>query len=358
MVDQSFNQPSNSSLSLRADAKVPALSSLKTELESFLDPILSCVTTLGFFKVFSKDLELNWFFKCVSYFLYKTQKETYIRSQDGSSEGLLPLQSRPNTSELSLLKYAVLIVEGIIKKLVNKSATFAEVTLNGTLSFTRFDTKLVFKPVVQFAEFKEWGLIKLETFDSIKNIQELNELAQLVMTIDAVLVQFELKGCLQDQEYDELLKNVRKVRMKETSSDISISTASECLKHISQLLNLDSCKRAQCLKLFSVVKESRPFYKFAVDKGVAGKDGRTTFHKQCVFVSSHLEQDDYDMAVFSNLRGATDVMMPFFQKNCNFKELMDNIASLNHINERIRQLEDVNKNIELIKLRFHEAEVI
>ena len=369
MIKQNFKPESNGSLVLEGGAKVPSLTTLKSELESFLEPISCCLETLNFFEVFSKDSKL--FARYVSYFFNKALKEAYNQCQDGSSERFIPLQSPPRASLtklsvpcllleestlLSLLKDAVLIVEGIIKKLVDGSATFAEVTLNGTLSFTHFDTKPLFAPVVQFAKFKKWGSIDWKTIDSIKNIQELNELAEQVMTINAVLTQFELKGCLQDQEYARLFETIQNVK-KENLADISIKTASGYLQHISQSLNLNSRNRSQCLRLFSVVKESRPFYKFAVDKGFAGENGLKTFNEQCLFVSSHLEQEDYDMVVFSNLRGAMNVMMPFFEKKSNLRELVDKVASLHSISEGIQQLMVVNESMEMIKMWFHEAEV-
>ena len=375
MIDKSFGVRPNGSIRLTKSAKVPALVSLKSTLESFLEPISTCLETLSFFEVFSEESEL--FFDYVSYFLNKTRKEAYRQSQSTISEGFIPIQSpacspipkfsiqllhleESTSTKLSLLKEAVLIVEGIIRKLVDGSVTYAEVTLNGRLSFTQSNIKLLFHPVVQFAKFKKWGSIKWETLDGIKSVQDLNELARQVMTINAVLMQFELKGCLQDQEYASLFETIQSIKKKENLVDTSIKTANSYLQRISRTLNLDRHNGKQCLRVFSAVKKSRPFYQFAVDKGFAGENGLRTFNEQCLFVSSHLEQEDYDMVVFSNLRGAMNVMTPFFDKNCNFRELLNKLAALHtvcNIHEGIQQLKTVNANMEMIKMWFHEAEV-
>ena len=364
MMEQNFVQ-SNSSVKLSKTARVPALASLKSKLESFLEPISSCLETLSFFEVFSE--ESNLFFKYVSYFHNKKQEEASRQSQSSISEGFIPIQSpahllmeESTSTKLSLLKEAVLLVEDIIKKLVDGSVTYAEVTLNERLSFTQSNIKSLFDPMEQFAKFKKFGLIKKETLDGIKSIHDLNEIAQQVMTMNDVLMQFDLKGCLQDREFPSLLEIIQSIQKKETSADISIKTANTYLQCISRTLNLDSHNGKQCLKLFSTIKESRPFYQFAVDKGFAGENGLRTFNEQCLFVSSHLEQEDYDMVVFSNLRGAMNVMMPFFDKNCNLRELMNKLTALHtvcNIHEGIQQLKTVNANMEMIKVWFHEAEV-
>ena len=129
------------------------------------------------------------------------------------------------------------------------------------------------------------------------------------------------------------------------------------LAGVKQILCLKGDADLSCFKLFQAVERNAPFYRFAERMGFTGPNGRESFRSQYRMVLANLQHEEYNQAILHHLYGSYKYIMPFFDKEIEFKQLIEKIVQLPNINMGINHLEQVAANIEMIKVWFGTVEV-
>ena len=92
------------------------------------------------------------------------------------------------------------------------------------------------------------------------------------------------------------------------------------------------------------------------EKEFVGVDGQALFNQQYQLVTTQLQHEEYNELVLNHLFAAFRLITPFVDSEQTFSSLMCQVASLG-VYDASKQLETVNRNINLIRLWFSRAEV-
>ena len=121
-------------------------------------------------------------------------------------------------------------------------------------------------------------------------------------------------------------------------------------------LCLEGSVNYSCLNIFPVVANSAAFYQFIQEKQFTGEKGQALFQQQYQLITAQLQHEEYDDNVLNQLSAAFVFMAPFMDKEQNFQSLMSQVTKLD-TSHGLKQLDTVNENITLVRLRFSRAEV-
>ena len=184
---------------------------------------------------------------------------------------------------------------------------------------------------------------------------EIRAIITNIAFVSNVLDHFGLHKCQKSEEY-ALLKDTAE-QMKSIGS-MTLTQIEGSLKDVKQKLfphlrgNID----LGCLKLFEVLQRNVPFYHFAKRMGFTGPNGRDTFLSRYRMVEA-VQHEEYNQAVLRELHASYKYISPFFNKEIEFVQLIEEIVQLQDINKGINYLEEVAANIAMIKVLFDNVEV-
>ena len=226
----------------------------------------------------------------------------------------------------------------------------------------KFDAEKEFRILCDFSEFGEE--CNDEGKEGIKHMLELVEYSPQISKIPDVCSQYQLVNCLHDPGLKELEEIIGKVNTPEYRDTMTGKTATDHIKKIWEILNIDSSIAKMCLKIFSVVENCAEFYQFIKKKGFMN-DNRAAFSSQVELITAQLQHEDYNETVLNNLMPAFQYISPFLDTKQSLAELMNEIARLcregvsfgRDPTKHFCQLETVNSNITMIQLWFSKAEV-
>ena len=310
-------------------------------IERFLQPLLQALDVLVFFELNPSDL----FTSILNKFKTDIVPELHI------SESCVSKEDLKNATEEAV---------SLVWKICQGSAIVSEVTLNNSLSLECINVEDECRNLSLFAkifasQFKE----TLQKCEGLKGIPALFELLQTyegIFTIGEVCDQFNLLAKCQTDEDLRILVNIAKeLSLEDRCQALTLKEAMNMLSIVNEKLQIRSdTSIGDVLKLFNEVKNSAAFFTFADEQKFTGVNGKSQFIVRHRLVTTLLQHEEYKEVVLDHLFGCFDYVEPFLVKPSSFKDLMERIASpkLSNIDNGMKQLRTVNRNIALVKLWF------
>ena len=242
-------------------------------------------------------------------------------------------------------------------RLIQGNAMYTEIVANGSLNLLEMKIDVEFGILNGYAEWAKIDMQDAEGLSGIQAMLQLFQYAQHIKVIYDVCEQYQLEACLMDGDLKELMQLAHMLDEAETENKLTAKDAIEKMKCITELLCLGSRQNHRFLELFKAVSESANFHQFIVyEKKFVDEGGRELFNQQYQLITTQLQHEEYQEVVLNHLFAAFKMITPFTQKQLTFGKLMAKVSELNAYDGR-RQLDTVNRNINLIRLWFSRAEV-
>ena len=343
-------------LEVTRELTAAGLKKLVSAVATFLEPI--------------KDLNfLSFFFLCDSEIFDKHLK-LQLRKLDPKEP---PPGPPPSLSLMSIsVEHEPEIMKGIhithlgkaiehtkdfILRLIVGNASYMEIVAEGSLSLRSLDIDLEFSILGQYVDFSQINPGNAEGLDGVKAMLQLFQYTRHIKVIHSVCNQYSLVNCLEDPNLKELVGLVDDLELEENRDKLTANDAIEKMKKVTQVLCLEAGQNPRFLDIFSAVQDSADFHRFVVhEKKFVGKSGQELFQQQFQLITTQLQHEEYNEAVLNHLFAAFKLITPFTDTEQNFTQLMISVASRKPVDAR-RQLDTVNRNINLIRLWFFRAEV-
>jgi hypothetical protein len=352
-----FTLGSNVSLKLSNELQLRGLQKLVDDLHKFLQPLVEHMEMLVFFSLNESVL----FLKYHKMHLEEISIEYREKDEDVQSIFSLPgLQSinqvkSKDDEEMNMLVKSLALTEGILGRLNAGVATYSEITAEGKIDLTSVNIDAELKILGEYIISYKPELRNEAGLSGVKNMLELFQYTEKVLTIHKVCEQYKLKGCLGDDSLKQLKQIAEDLAPRESREKLTPIVATDKLKEVKCLLFKTQNGDSRCLKLFDAVADCKAFHEFLWDRQLVGPQGREVFTQQCRLITAQLQHEDYDEQVLNHLIGAYQLMFPFIDTDQNFSSLMNQVVKL-HTSNGLKQLYTVNSNIFLIQLWFSKAE--
>ena len=355
-ISNNFLPPGEIQLEISRELTASTLKNLVAALASFMEPVTD-LDFLTFFylsgsEIFDKHLKLQ---------LRKLDKTIEPSRAPQPSMSLISIQS------ISLDEPAVIAVhithlaqalentKDFIKRLIVGSASYIEIVAEGSLSLRSLDIEKEFEVLALYSDFAKIDTDNAKGLDGVKAMLQLFQYTRHIQVIHSVCLQYNLVHCLDDPDLKELTGLVE--TLEESKDDLTAKDAIDKMKNVTKALCLEAGQSLRFLDLFSAVQDSSDFHRFVVqEKQFVGQQGQELFQQQFELIKTQLQHEEYNEAVLNHLYAAFKLIKPFTNTEQNFSTLMVSVASLNALDAR-RQLDTVNRNINLIRLWFSRAEV-
>ena len=323
---------------------------------------------LKFINPFSRDLPAVVFlhiYNCKLFFCYAIHYLKQSKVCDASvTKSIKPTASKTNPKEdlkVERAAEAVSLAMSLFHKLIDGSATLEDVVVNDAIDLTGSDSAqasiecelTILKEFVSHGFSPNCAVFDVSTH-GLKGFVELQTIITNISVVGGVLKQFGLHNCQRSEPY-ALLKDTAE-QMKNIGS-MTLVQVKELLAGVKQILHLKGNTDLSCFKLFQAVKRNAPFYRFAERMGFTGPNGRESFLSQYRMVLAHLQHEQYNQAILHHLYGSYKYISPFFDKEIEFEQLIEEIVNLPDINMGVKYLEEVAANIVMIKVWFETVEV-
>lgn len=359
-VSKNFNPGSpDIKLELTRDIDFLQLKSVVRQLTSFLSPVDDNLDLLTFF--YQNDSEI--FDKYLKHQLKILEEAKSAKTQEGSPkmvalpQVVVEKQQDASVAAITLLGEALENTKEFVLRLIQGNAMYTEIIASGSLNLRSMDIDCEFGILNSYAEYAKIDMQDAEGLQGIQAMLQLFQYARHIMVIHNVCEQYSLEACLADEDMKELLELANMLDEAETENILTAKDAIEKMKRVTELLCLDSRQNHRFLDLFAAVSDSADFHQFIVqEKQFVEESGRELFVQQYQLITTQLQHEEYNEVVLNHLFAAFKMIMPFTQKGLSFGVLMAKVSELNAYDGR-RQLETVNRNINLIRLWFSRAEV-
>ena len=309
-------------------------------IERFLQPLLQALDVLVFFELNPSNLFTH---------ILKKFKNDFLLELHTSESGV------PKTD----LKNATVQAVSLVLKICHGSATVSEVTLNNSLSLECINVEDEHQKLSLFAEIFASQFNKtVQKCEGLYGIPALFELLQTcegIFTIGEVCDQFNLLAkCQTDEDLQILVNIANELNSEDRRQSLTMTEAIDKLSMVNEKLQIRQNTIEDVLKLFNEVKNSAAFFTFADEQKFTGLNGKSQFIVRHRLVTTLLQHEEYKEVVLDHLFGCFDYVEPFLVKPSSFKDLMERIASpkLSNIDNGMKQLRTVNRNIALVKLWF------
>ena len=263
-----------------------------------------------------------------------------------------PVGGRP----LALLLRALTQTRDHLLKLLEGTATYADIIAEGELKLEKLNIEKEFTTLTNFYHFLNIPMQDYAGLNGVRSMLELFQYAAYIHTIHSVCEQYGLKGCLDDPTLQELLALAKELNLEANRAMLTPLDAARKMQRVREVLGLSEKSDSRCLDLFAAVADSAAFYQFVRDKQFVGPKGHAIFRQQYQLITAQLQHEEYDETVLNHLYAAYKFIEPFMETKQNLHELMTQVTSLDATNG-LKQLETVNTNITLIRLWFSRAEV-
>ena len=358
-VSNNFRPNQDIQLEITREVTMDKLKALVQSIDDFLSPVQPYMDLLTFF--FLRDSEI--FDKYVKLQLTKQEeKQRPTRKVSPAPIFALPavvVEAKPTEItkgvSISSLGEVLRVTKELLLKLIKGSASYSDITADGTLTLKSLDIDQEFSILNQYAEHAQINIVNAEGLKGVKAMLELFQYTRHIQVIHDVCEQFQLRKCLEDPNLRELVTLADVLNQKSDQETLTAKDAIEKMKKVTKILRCSS--NGRLLELFSAVADSADFYHFIVsEKQFVGQSGQALFQQQYQLLTTHLQHEEYNEVVLNHLFAAFKLIIPFTDREVDFLTLMSKVSGLNAYDGR-RQLETVNRNINLIRLWFSRAEV-
>lgn len=310
------------------------LQSLVQGITQFLKPVAMQMSTLVYFQ-----LHKSTFFQA-----YINQA---IKKLQGESETPTPVVT------ISLFGRALYNTTVLLQRLVKGTATYAEIAADNSLNLNEVDVEAEFSILVKC---KSIGIHSTFGLNGIKSIFKLIQCSGYILKIEEVCQQYNLVGCLEDQQLKLLVGLATELQNEEEKAKLTPAAAISKWKQVCASLCLRENESMKSLELFQAVADSVDFYHFLKEKQFLGSRGEALFIQEFELLTAHLQHEEYNEALLNHLYAAFRFISPFMDSAQTFQKLMTAVATFD-TTAGLNQLVTVKKNMHLIRLWFSRAEV-
>ena len=331
------------------------LTQLLNSLLRFINPFSSDLPAVAYLHI--KDSKL--FFCYARHYLKKTKiRDTSV------TKSIKPTATKVNRKDdvkVERTAEAVSLAMSLLEKVIDGSATLDEAVVSNAIDLAGTDSAQAYieHELEILKELVSQGYLpSCSSFDvnthGLKGFIELKAIITNISVVDCVLKQFGLHNCQKSHQY-ALLKDTAD-QMKNIGT-MTLLQVKKLLTDVKQTLRLKDDSDLSCFKLFQAVKRNAPFYRFAERMGFTGPNGRESFVTRYRMVLDHLQHEQYNQAILHHLYGSYKYISPFFDKEIEFEQLIEEIVKLPDIDMGVSYLEQVSANIVMIKVWFETVEV-
>ena len=337
-----FQPPQPISLQVSEQFTLREMGKFLAEFKIFLKPIQDCVDTLIFF-----TLHDSYLFS------------VYLRHE---------LETKDR--DLNSFRQAFNGVVSVLVQLCHGDAKYSQITANGAVSLENLDIQ---KELTILSKSKQLGKLpgvrNTQGLGDVKNMVDLLKIATHFQVIRQVCQQYQLEGCLNDENLIKLTTIAEELMTEKAKASLTPSSATDKMETVRELLGAKGgvvTRDYEYLAIFSKVADSAEFYQFICEKGFTGENGQACFHQQYQLITAQLQHEEYDEAVLNLLYAAYKLILPFTVKTQSFHSLLESVEQLltaspgdtvKTTRDCLMQIETVNRNITLIQLWFARAEV-
>ena len=359
-VSQNFRPGLDISLQITRELTLKDLKVLLQDLDTFLTPIHKHLKMFAFF--FLKECEM--FDKYVKLQLSKVESLKPVQEIHLPTFTLPPVivdgregQDICQGVSVESLAAALQNTTDLLLKLIQGTAAYTDIIAAGSLDLRSIDIDCEFEILENYAAFAEINISDGEGRKGVKAMLQLFQFTSHIEAIHRVCSQYQLEKCLEDPELQELVELVKKLKVGENRAKLTPKDAIESMRKVSKSLCLQEGQNPKYLDLFSAVANSAVLHQFIVtEKQFVGESGQALFRQQYQLITTQLQHEEYNEAVLNDLFAAFKFMIPFVDQEQSFHSLMHQVTTLN-VYDASRQLDTVNRNINLIRLWFSRAEV-
>jgi len=264
------------------------------------------------------------------------------------------MRKEPNsTPTIDLLKKALTATNSLVTKIVNGSASIAEVTVNKTINLDELSLDWEFN-ILAACEGSQGPNLKPNT---LTRMLELFQLSSYIGSIEKVCQQYRLEGCLNDPNLNELVE-IAENSSQEGSDALTLNDINDMYKQASEYLCLKDDRSIRRLKVFKRVKESGDFYEFVEKKLLNGGQERIPsekqiyrFQKLCDFISELHQDKRIAQHILGYVKIAFHYILPFMNKEQKFQGLMSAVMELEDARD-FSELKAVNNFMDDIRSFF------
>lgn len=357
-ISKSFQPGLDVSLQITRELSLRRLKQLVQALAAFLAPVEdSVMQMLAFFylnesHVFDKYLRLQ---------LSQLDSVTPREPSPASPLPLLIVQRKddlemPQGIVMDIFAKALCLTKELLLNFIAGNATYTDIIADGSPDLISLNIDHEFKILKEYAELIQVEAESLEGLKGFKAMLQLFQLTSHIRMIHNVCVQYQLKRCLEDFQLKKLTVLVDTLELDENKRKLTAKDAIKKMQVVRDALCLDDKMDLKFLNLFTAIADSAVFHKFVTEKQFIGEAGQALFHQQYQLIKTQLQHEEYNEAVLNNLFAAFKLITPFVDREQTFTSLMSQVASLGAV-DASRQMETVNRNINLIRLWFSRAEV-
>ena len=363
-ISKNFNPGQEIRLEITTELDLLQLKNLVRQLTTFLSPVEDCLDLLSFFYLTNSEI----FDKYLKHQLKMLEAANTPKKSQSSPKKILPemvmekrTRERSSSVSIELLGKALENTKEFILRLIQGNAMYTEIIASGSLRLRSksesIDIDHEFGILNGYAEYASIDTKDAEGLQGIKAMLQLFQYSEYIKVIHNVCEQFQLEACLADPDLKELMELVAMLEDAETQNKLTAKDAINWMDKVTELLFLNNKQNTKFLDLFAAVSDSADFHQFiAQEKQFVGKEGKDLFSQQYHLIKTQLQHEEYNEIVLNHLFAAFNMIMPFTEKDLSFAALMAKVSELNAYDGR-RQLETVNRNINLIRLWFSRAEV-
>ena len=337
-----FQPPQPISLVVSEKFTLREMGKFLTEFKEFLKPIQDCVDTLIFF-----TLHDSYLFS------------VYLRHE---------LENKDR--DLNSFRQAFNGVISVLVQLCHGEAKYSQIAANGAVSLENLDIQNELTILLKSKQLEKLpGVRNTQGLADVKNMVDLLKITTHVQEIRQVCQQYQLKGCLNDENLIKLTAITEELMTEAARTSLTLSSATDKMDTVRELLDTKAgvvTHDYKYLAIFSKVADSAEFYQFICEKGFTGENGEARFHQQYQLITAQLQHEEYDEAVLNLLYAAYKLILPFTVKTQAFHSLLESVKQLLTAStgdtvkktcDCLMKLETVNRNITLIQLWFARAEV-
>jgi hypothetical protein len=360
-ASKTFEPGEDIKLDITTDMDLVQLKQLVRQLTTFLSPVDDNLDLLTFFSQANSEI----FDKYLKHQLkiLDSARATAEKPKE-SPRKILPVLEMEKRKEktvgvsIEMLGEALENTKEFVLRLIQGNAMYTEIIANGSLNLRSMDIDLEFGILNNYAECATIDMQDAEGLQGIKAMLQLFQYARHIQVIHNVCQQFQLEACLADPDLNELIELVAMLDEAKTQNKLTAKDAISRMNKVTELLFLSSKPNTKFLDLFAAVSDSADFHQFIVqEKQFVGKEGKELFLQQYQLIITQLQHEEYNEVVLNHLFAAFKMITPFTEKDLSFGALMTKVSELNAYDGR-RQLDTVNRNINLIRLWFTRAEVL
>ena len=357
-ISKNFQPGVQVSLHITRELDLLSLKKLVKDVATFLAPIEDDLMKMLVFFYLSESVVFR---KCLNLKLCELDSVRTWTCETSLSR--LPIVTKVDTdtsagNSMEEFASALFQTKEFLIKLITGTATYVDVIADYTSDLKLLNTDHEFLILKDYADLKHADL-KHDNLNGLVGFKAMLQLFQLsghIKVICDVCVQFQLNECLADPKLKILQQLVCTLDIDENKRNLTTNDAIEKMHIVREALFLAELNNIQSLSLFTAVADSSAFYQFIVEKGFVEEDGRALFNQRYQLIKTQLQHEEYNEVVLNDLFAAFKLITPFMDQKQTFSALMSQVVSLGAY-DASKQLETVNRNINLIRLWFSKAEV-